>query len=153
VHDLAAMRVLLQRWIAEDALLPAPCGRWAIERTGDHHVIGGATLLPLPPGDEDLGIGWHLTPEAMADGCADEAMSTLTALAFDHDVDEVFAVVGPEDTHTAATVRHHGMHWVGETTKYFGTELQVFRLRRADLDRSAPTAQRPPNTLYQSGAL
>src|SRR5438128_4037713 len=107
VRDLATMRVLLQGWIAEAILLPAPSGRWAVERAGDHRVIGGATLLPLPPGDEDLGIGWHLTPEAMVGGCADEAMSTLASRAFDHDVDEVFAVVGPDDTHTAATVRRN----------------------------------------------
>jgi len=29
------------------------------------------------------------------------------------------------------------MEWVGETGKYFGLTLQVYRLRPADLDRSA----------------
>lgn len=32
-----------------------------------------------------------------------------------------------------------------ETTKYFGVELQVFRLRAADLDQAAPTAPQPPH--------
>ena len=36
------------------------------------------------------------------------------------------------------------MYWVGETSKYFGLRLQVFRLRAADLDRSAPDAHHPP---------
>lgn len=152
VRDLATMRVLLQQWIAEDARLAAPAGRWAIERNGDHHVIGGAVLLPLPPGDEDLEIGWHLTPSAMDDGYADEAMFMLAAWAFHHEVDEVFAVVRPENTRTAATVRQNGMQWVGETTKYFGIELQVFRLRKADLDRGAPTAHQRPSTTDDSGA-
>lgn len=152
VRDVATMRVLLQQWIAEDARLAAPAGRWAIERIDDGHVIGGAVLLPLPPGDEDLEIGWHLTPSAMGQGYADEAMFALASWAFRNDVDEVFAVVRPENTHTAATVRQNGMHWVGETTKYFGLDLQVFRLRQADLDRAAPTAQRPPNHDRPAGA-
>ena len=144
VCDLATMRVLIQQWIAEDARLAAPAGRWAIERAGDGRVVGGAVLLPLPPGDEDLEIGWQLDPAEWGHGYADEAMFTLASWAFHHDVDELFTVIRPENTHTAATVRQNGMHWVGETNKYFGLDLQVFRLRRADLDRTAPTTHRPP---------
>jgi RimJ/RimL family protein N-acetyltransferase len=145
VCDLATMRVLLQQWAAEDARLAAPAGRWAIERTRDRLVIGGAVLLPLPPGDEDLEIGWQLSPAVWGQGYADEAMFMLASWAFHHEVDELFTVIRPENTDTAATVRQNGMQWVGETTKYFGLELQVFRLRQADLDRTAPTAHRPPN--------
>jgi len=43
----------------------------------------------------------------------------------------------------AATARNNGMHWVGETTKYFGAELEVYRLRAADLDLTAPRALQP----------
>jgi RimJ/RimL family protein N-acetyltransferase len=145
VCDLATMRVLLQQWIAEDARLAAPAGRWAIEHTHDRRVIGGAVLLPLPPGDEDLEIGWHLNPAVRGNRYAGEAMFALASWAFRHEVDELFTVVRPENTDTAATVRENGMHWVGETTKYFGLDLQVFRLRQADLDRTAPTAHRPPH--------
>ena len=145
VRDLATMRVLLQQWIAEDARLAAPAGRWAIERTGDHRVVGGAVLLPLPPGDEDLEIGWHLNPSEWGHGYADEAMFALASWAFRHEVDELFTVVRPENTHTAATVRQNGMRWVGETSKYFGLDLQVFRLRQADLDRRAATSPLRPN--------
>jgi RimJ/RimL family protein N-acetyltransferase len=145
VRDLATMRVLIQQWAAEDARLAAPAGRWAIEHNADRRLIGGAVLLPLPPGDEDLEIGWQLNPAEWGHGYAVEAMYLLASWAFDHEVDELFTVVRPENTQTAATVRQNGMHWVGETTKYFGLELQVFRLRQADLDRSAPITHRPPN--------
>lgn len=144
VRDVAAMRVLLQQWIDDGTRLAAPAGRWAIERTGDRDVIGGAVLLPLPPGDEDLEIGWHLAPAALGEGYADEAMFALASWAFRHEVDELFAVVRPENTHTAMTVRRNGMQWVGETSKYFGHDLQVYRLRQADLNRGAPTAHRRP---------
>ncbi|WP_020670113.1 GNAT family N-acetyltransferase [Amycolatopsis nigrescens] len=134
VADLAAMRLLLQQWIAEDARMAAPAGRWAVQRREDDQVIGGVILLPLPPGNEDLEIGWQLRPDSWGQGYASEATRALAEWAFRHDADELFAVVRPGNTRAAATVRRNGMHWVGETSKYFGLDLQVFRLRRADLD-------------------
>lgn len=144
VPDLAAMRLLLQQWSAEGARLPAPAGRWAVQRNSDDCVIGGAVLLPLPPGNEDLEIGWQLRPDAWGNGYATETTHALAAWAFSQNVQEIFAVVRPGNVRAAATIRKNGMHWVGETTKYFGVELQVFRLRTADLDPAAPTALRPP---------
>lgn len=144
VPDVAAMRLLLQQWIAEDARMAAPAGRWAIQRHSDGQVIGGAILLPLPPGNEDLEIGWQLNPDAWGHGYASEATHALATWAFSQDVYEIFAVVRPGNARAASTVRHNGMHWVGETTKYFGLDLQVFRLRVADLDRTAPEAHHPP---------
>ena len=144
VPDLAAMR-LLQQWSAESARLPAPAGRWAIQRNIDDRVIGGAILLPLPPGNEDLEIGWQLRPDAWGNGYATETTHALAAWAFSQDVQEIFAVVRSGNARAAATVRNNGRHWVGETTKYFDVELQVFRLRGADLDLAAPTALQPPN--------
>jgi RimJ/RimL family protein N-acetyltransferase len=145
VADLPAMRLLLQQWIAEDARLAAPAGRWAIQRNSDGRVIGGAILLPLPPGNEDLEIGWQLHPDVWGKGYASETTHALATWAFNQNVDELFAVVRLDNARAAATVRHNGMHWVGETTKYFDTDLQVFRLRAADLDRTAPEGHHPPN--------
>jgi RimJ/RimL family protein N-acetyltransferase len=145
VPNPAAMRLLLQQWIAEDARLPAPAGRWAIQRNTDGRVIGGAILLPLPPGNEDLEIGWQLHPDTWGNGYASETTHALATWAFSQDIDEIFAVVRPGNARAAATVRHNGMQWVGETTKYFGTDLQVFRLRMADLNRAAAEGHHPPN--------
>ena len=41
----------------------------------------------------------------------------------------------PGNSRAAATARRNGMSWVGETDKYYGLTLQVYRLRPADLDR------------------
>lgn len=145
VPNLPAMRQLLRQWIAEDARLSAPAGRWAIERTSDHRVIGGAVLIPLPPGREDLGIGWQLHPDTWGNGYASEATYALASWAFSQDVYELFAVIRPDNVRAAATVRNNGMYWVGETTKYFGVDLAVFRLRLADLTRTAPEGHHPPD--------
>jgi RimJ/RimL family protein N-acetyltransferase len=137
VPDLAAMRLLLQQWAAETDRAALPAGRWAIERRSDGQVIGGVILLPLPPGREDFEIGWQLHPGTWGHGYATETTYALAEWAFRHDVDEIFAVVRPGNTRAAATVRRNGMQWVGETSKYFGLTLQVFRLRSADLDQTA----------------
>ena len=144
VPDVAAMKLLLQQWIAESARLPAPAGRWAVVRDADGVLVGGAHLLPLPPGQEDLEVGWQIRPDAWGRGYATETTHALAAWAFGHDVDEVFAVVRPGNARASSTVRKNGMHWVGETRKYFDLDLQVFRLRMADLDAAAPTSPRPP---------
>lgn len=144
VPDVAAMQELLQRWIDEDAKLPAPTGRWAIDRQEDGTLLGGAVLLPLPPGDEDIEIGWQLRPEVWGSGYAAEATRALAGWAFSQDVDEIFAVVRPGNTRAAASVRRSGMEWVGETGKYYGLTLQVFRLRPGDTERAAEI-QLPPN--------
>ncbi|PXY29194.1 GNAT family N-acetyltransferase [Prauserella sp. PE36] len=135
VPDLAAMRLLLQHWIAEADRMPPPAGRWAIQRKEDDLVVGGAILLPLPPGNEDFEIGWQLRPDYWGQGYASETTHALARWAFSHDIDEIFAVVRPGNKRAAATVRRNGMQWVGETGKYFGLTLQVFRLRPADLDQ------------------
>ncbi|GGS42409.1 MULTISPECIES: GNAT family N-acetyltransferase [Actinokineospora] len=141
VADIAGMRALLRQWESEER--PPPTGRWAIQRDG--RVVGGAVVLPLPPGNEDLEIGWHPHPDVRGDDeLAGEVTFALATWAFRHDIDEVFTVVRPEDGREAPAIRGNGMSWVGETRKYFDRDLRVFRLRAADLDRLAPEGQRPP---------
>ena len=60
--------------------------------------------------------------------------------AFANGVSEVFAVVRLGNTRGVATARRVGMEWVGETDKYYGLTLQVYRLTAADLDYPEPTA-------------
>jgi RimJ/RimL family protein N-acetyltransferase len=132
VHDPAAMRLVLQQWVAEDARMMTPAGRWAIERREDGRLIGGATLLPLLP-DEEFEMGWQLHPDAWGHGYATETGLALARWAFEQGIEQVIAVVRPANARAAATVRRIGMEWVGEADKYHGLHLQVFRLRPGDL--------------------
>ena len=43
-------------------------------------------------------------------------------------------MVRPHNTRGAATAQRAGMEWVGETEKYYDLRLQVYRLRKGDLD-------------------
>jgi RimJ/RimL family protein N-acetyltransferase len=137
VRDVEAMRLLLQQWVAEDARMLTPAGRWAVERREDGRVIGGASLLPLPP-DDEFEIGWALQRQAWGRGYGTESGLALARWAFDQGIEQVIALVRPANTRAEATARRMGMEWVGETEKYFGLRLQEYRLRPGDL----PTARR-----------
>jgi RimJ/RimL family protein N-acetyltransferase len=132
VPDPAAMRLVLQQWVAEDARMLTPAGRWAIELREDQQLIGGATLLPLLP-DDEFEVGWQLSPAAWGHGYAAEAGLALARWAFDQGIEQVIAVVRPTNKRAEAMVRRIGMEWVGETEKYHNLRLQVFRLRPGDL--------------------
>ncbi|MET4927460.1 GNAT family N-acetyltransferase [Streptomyces sp. PSRA5] len=142
VSDLAAMETLIERWMAESATLEPPQGRWAVSLRETGQLVGGVALLPLPPFGSDLEIGWQLAPDVWGQGLAAEAGHAVAHRAFESEagVEELFAVVRPRNSRGAATARRVGMEWVGETEKYYNLSLQVYRLRKGDLDASGPTA-------------
>jgi RimJ/RimL family protein N-acetyltransferase len=132
VQDSGAMRALLARWVDADAGMLPPAGHWAIERSEDGQVVGGASLLPLHP-DEEFEIGWAVHPQAWGHGYATESGLTLARWAFSQGIEQVIALVRPANARGLAVVRRIGMEWVGETEKYHGLRLQEYRLRPADL--------------------
>ena len=132
VRDEAAMRLVLQQWAAEDARMLTPAGHWAVELHADGRLVGGATLLPLPP-DDEFEIGWQLRPDAWGHGYATETGIALARWAFTQGIDQVIALVRPANTRATATARRIGMEWVGETEKYHNLRLQEYRLTPADL--------------------
>jgi RimJ/RimL family protein N-acetyltransferase len=138
--DGTAMRQLLRRWITEHDEVGRPLGHWAIEIRASGLVVGGVALLPLPPGCTDLEIGWQINPAEWGHGYGAEAGHAVAHRAFANGVLEVFAVVRPGNTRGVATARRVGMEWVGETDKYYGLTLQVYRLTAADLDYPEPAA-------------
>jgi ribosomal-protein-alanine N-acetyltransferase len=129
VRDEAAMHELLGRWATEPD--DPPARRWAVVHDGT--VVGGVAVRRLPPHDDDFEIAWQLAPEHWGHGYAVEAARAALGWAFDNAAHEVFAVMRPGNTRSAALARRLGMVWVGETDKYHGLHLQVYRLRPSDL--------------------
>ena len=132
VADLARMEELLTRWSGEQ--LEPPQRRWAVELREDGSLVGSTTLRALPPGEQDLEVGWQLAPTHWGHGYAAEAAHGVAHYAFDSGAEELFSVVRPRNVRGIATARRIGMEWVGETDKYYDLRLQVYRLRKADLD-------------------
>jgi RimJ/RimL family protein N-acetyltransferase len=136
--DLDQMRAVIARWIAAPPGPEGrPSGRWVIEETESGRVAGSGQILPLPPEGDDLELGYQLAPWAWGRGLAAEAGHALAHYAFSNGEEEVFAVVRPKNERGTRAARRIGMEWVGETDKYYDLRLQVFRLRKGDLDTSS----------------
>ena len=133
IAGVETMRSVLGTWRQQQPELIPPQGRWAIHRTSDDAVIGGVALGLLPPNGEDLEVSWQLNPAEWGKGDAAEAARALIAGAFTQEIDELFAVARPSNVRATAMAKRLGMQWVGETAKYYGLNLQVYRLRPSDL--------------------
>jgi RimJ/RimL family protein N-acetyltransferase len=143
--DRSGMRRILRTWMVESDAAGLPLGRWAITDKQSGRVIGGAALLPLPPGCSDLEIGWQVDPAMWGHGYGAEAGHAVAHQVFEMaGLSEVLAVVRSGNHRAVATARRVGMEWVGESTKYYGLTLQVYRLRKADLDLPEPACADVP---------
>jgi RimJ/RimL family protein N-acetyltransferase len=108
-------------------------GVWAVQPRDGADPIGTVFVRPLPPGDVDVEIGWHLGTEHWGHGYATEIGRAAAEHAFGNGVSEVYAVIRPGNQRSAAVAERLGMEYVGRTDKYLGQELEVYRLRPADL--------------------
>jgi RimJ/RimL family protein N-acetyltransferase len=93
---------------------------------GDGPAGGG------PVGSANRGpveIGWHLHPFAWGHGYATEAGAAAARRGFAAGLDEVYAVVRPDNTRSLAVCRRLGMTPLGRTSRWYGAELEAFRLR------------------------
>ncbi|MFY9807858.1 MAG: GNAT family N-acetyltransferase [Pseudonocardiaceae bacterium] len=133
IRDVATMHSVLQGWTTEQSDMALGTGRWALTLLDGGALIGGISLLPMPVPEADVEIGYQLAPQYWGRGYLTEAARALAHWAFGHSLVELFALVAPDNVRAAATARRIGMDWVGESDKYHGTHLQVFRLRPDDL--------------------
>jgi [ribosomal protein S5]-alanine N-acetyltransferase len=136
IADAATMHSVLRRWDAERSDMAPGTGRWALTLRDSGTLVGGISLLPMPVPEADVEICYQLAPEYWGRGYVIEAAWALAHWAFQHSLVELFALANPANSRAAATARRIGMEWVGESDKYHGIHLQVFRLRPDDLIRA-----------------
>jgi RimJ/RimL family protein N-acetyltransferase len=111
-------------------------GLWAVEVRGGAPFVGFVGLwTPMfeahfTPAVE---VGWRLAPAHWGHGYATEAARAVANWAFDMSAPELFAVMRPGNERAAKLARRLGMHWVGETDKYYDLRLNVYRLQPPDL--------------------
>ena len=107
-------------------------GFWALERRDTGAVVGATICSPLPGGEGEHEIGWHIFPEHQGKGYATESGRGAAAYGFDElDLDEVLATIIPGNDASVAVARKLGMEYVGRTTKYYdGIEFEVYVLSR-----------------------
>jgi RimJ/RimL family protein N-acetyltransferase len=130
----------ITRW-AEANLASELEGRWAVQRREDGRPVGTVLLVRLPGGDGEVEVGWHFHPDAWGHGYATESACGALDWAFEHGLDEVYAVVRPGNERSIAVCHRLGMERLGRTTRYYESELELFRLRRgAEERREEPPA-------------
>jgi ribosomal-protein-alanine N-acetyltransferase len=135
VADLAAQRAwLAERIVRHERFQAKGFGGWAIVERESGRVVGTALLKPLPPEDQDIEVGWHLTRRAWGRGYASEAGMALLWYGFTvRELDRIHAVVQPENARSAAVALRLGMRHLGRTTKYYDGELlELFAIDRGD---------------------
>jgi RimJ/RimL family protein N-acetyltransferase len=135
--SLDQMRERLDRMIARGEDQPG-YGLWALELRGTGQVVGAVLMQPLPGGDGEVEIGWHLNPDHWGRGYATEAGRGAIGLAFGPDqagqvrirLDRVVAVVDPDNARSQAVCRRLDMNHLGQTDRYYGLTLELFELSR-----------------------
>jgi RimJ/RimL family protein N-acetyltransferase len=115
-------------------------GIWAIEVKATGFVAGTVLLVPIPTtGEErprppesggDVEVGWHLHPDCWGQGFATEAAGGAIAKGFADGLQEIVAVVYAENEPSLRVCQRLGMEPTGRTKKWYGIELESFRIRR-----------------------
>jgi len=106
-------------------------GFWAAESRAANTVVGAAVLQPLPDGDGEWEVGWHVFPDHQRQGYATEIGQGAITYGFDEKgLDEIYAVVRPENAPSLAVARTLGMHSLGQTDRYYKVTTELFVIRR-----------------------
>jgi len=79
-----------------------------------------------------------LHPDSWRHGYATEAAAGAIANGFAAGLDEVVAVVRPDNERSLAVCRRLGMEAIGRTSRWYGVELEAFRKRRNAEAAAAP---------------
>jgi RimJ/RimL family protein N-acetyltransferase len=135
MEDIARAQRFIDTWNERNAAR-TDYGLWAIEvkATG---VLGGAGLhTPLPDeghtGNGEVEMGWHLHPDCWGLGYAYESGRALIQRGFGLGLDEVYAVVYPDNKRSLAACRRLGMDALGRSSRWYDSELEVFVAKRPD---------------------
>ncbi len=106
-------------------------GLWALE-VRDTGAFAGFTGLARPRFDAHftpaVEVGWRLARAAWGHGYATEAARTVIDRGFSAGVPEVYAVVRPGNEPSMAVCRRLGMEPLGRLRRWYGVELEAFRL-------------------------
>jgi RimJ/RimL family protein N-acetyltransferase len=133
VESVEAMHSTLDRWTARQS---GPYGIWAIVPRETGIPVGTVLLVHLQDADaqpmEDIEVGWALHPDQWGHGFATEAARGALGRAWEAGLPEVHAVVRPGNEASVAVADRLGMTPLGRTTRWYGVELDAFRITRPD---------------------
>jgi RimJ/RimL family protein N-acetyltransferase len=106
-------------------------GCWAVEVRDTGLIAGTVLFKPLPNGDGEVEVGWHLHPDSWGHGYATESATGAIERGFAAGLPEVYAVVRPGNDRSLAVCRRLGMRPLGRTDRWYGVELEAFRITKS----------------------
>jgi RimJ/RimL family protein N-acetyltransferase len=125
--DLDDARARIERWRGRD---DPPLGFWAIEVADEGplrgRVVGSVLLVPLPNGDGEVEIGWHLHPDSWGHGYATEAARAVLGHGLGAGLPEIIAVSHTDNVASQAVMRRLGMADRGVVEKWYEGESALF---------------------------
>ncbi len=127
----------IRRW---NTLEDPPCGYWAIEVKRTTVVAGAVLLLPLPQGDGEVEIGWHLHPDSQGQGFATEAAAAVLRRGFAGGLGEILALTDLDNEPSKSVCARLGMTPMGRVRKWYDVESLLFGLT-ADAFAATPAAE------------
>lgn len=120
-------------------------GAWAVIDRASDRPAGTVMLKPLPDGDGEIEIGWHLHPDSWGKGLATEAAGALLRHGFDDGLDEVWAVTKLDNHRSVAVCNRIGMRLLGITHRwYHEPSLMFWAGSEPDREPSLAPDQPPP---------
>jgi len=128
MEDPAEAEVAVRRWHGLHEETGGRYGAWAVEVRDTGAVAGTVLFKELPNGDGEVEVGWHLHPDSWGHGYATEAARGAIERGFAAGLTEVWAVVKPGNQASMAVCHRLGMVSLGPTTRWYGVEVEHFRL-------------------------
>ncbi len=128
------MHWTVDRWSAR---AQAPFGIWAVVPRDEGVPVGTVLLVPFvdPACDPlpEVEVGWHFHPDAWGHGYATESARGALEVGWTAGLDEIYAVVHPGNEASVAVTRRLGMEPIGRTERFYGIELDAFRIARPEV--------------------
>lgn len=121
----------VRRWRDRSQPSGGRYGCWAVQPKDGGPVAGTVLLVPIPDGAGEIEVGWHLHPDSWGHGYATEAAAAALAREFAAGGEEVCAVTHPTNAPSQAVCRRLGMTPIGRTDRWYGMELEAFRITAA----------------------
>lgn len=110
-------------------------GNWGILPNGEEEIIGWAGLQFLPETNE-IEVGYLLNRIFWGHGFATESALASLEFGFQHlNVDEIIALVHPDNIASIRVIEKCGISWVDQKV-YFGIELMRYRILASEYQES-----------------
>lgn len=150
MQDRSEAVELIDRNLAQLTATPS-FGCWAVALRATGVPAGSVLLKPLPNGNGEIEIGWHLHPDSWGRGLATEAATALLQRGLAEGLLEIWAVTHLVNDRSARVCRKLGMRLLGVTHRWYQDPSLMFWIgnrpdQRPSLEPDGPAPASGPAT-------